>query len=204
MPMRDDFSGCTTDRGALVQLQIWAWLHILVVCPYLDRRVKQDPGGPFGTMWCTSFDLSQLPTHVLLTYRDQLDFMLSNQSFDAPPPPSIAGSLVPHMPISRASSSDSEEHGDEPTDDMVFDEPSTLYPDVKKDDENDDDADTDYDISSAFDDDNSANNEEDDISTPLNPLSSTAVNQWQSSQWFSNAPYDHTSFGAFLDMGSEE
>ncbi|KAI5657102.1 hypothetical protein M9H77_25895 [Catharanthus roseus] len=33
-------------------------------------------------------------------------------SFDAPPPLSTAGSSVPHMPISAASSSDSEEHGD--------------------------------------------------------------------------------------------
>ncbi|KAI5657554.1 hypothetical protein M9H77_26347 [Catharanthus roseus] len=64
-------------------------------------------------------------------------------------------------------------------------------PDVEEDDECDDDADEDYDVSSASDDDNNPNDEEDSISTP-------------SSQWFSNAPYDYTSSGAFLDMGSGE
>ncbi|KAI5680289.1 hypothetical protein M9H77_01516 [Catharanthus roseus] len=62
----------------------------------------------------------------------------------------------------------------------------------------------DYDISSESDKDNNPNDEKDDISTPLNPLSSTTVNQWPSSQWFSNAPYDYTSSGAFIDMGSGE
>ncbi|KAI5683856.1 hypothetical protein M9H77_05084 [Catharanthus roseus] len=79
---------------------------------------------------------------------------------------------------------------------MVSNEPSMLYPNV----EEDDDADEDYDVLSESDDDDNPNNEEDDISTPVNPLSSTTVNQWQSSQWFSNAPYDYTSFGTFLDM----
>ncbi|KAI5681827.1 hypothetical protein M9H77_03055 [Catharanthus roseus] len=37
-------------------------------------------------------------------------------SFDAPPPPGTAGSSVPHMTISHASSSDSDEHGDDPKD----------------------------------------------------------------------------------------
>ncbi|KAI5670554.1 hypothetical protein M9H77_10918 [Catharanthus roseus] len=36
-----------------------------------------------------------------------------------------------------------------------------------------------YDVSSASDDDNDNNDEEDGISTPVNPLSSTTVNQWQ-------------------------
>ncbi|KAI5647561.1 hypothetical protein M9H77_33566 [Catharanthus roseus] len=30
-------------------------------------------------IWCTVFDCSQLPTHTLVTYRDQLDFMPSDQ-----------------------------------------------------------------------------------------------------------------------------
>ncbi|KAI5678547.1 hypothetical protein M9H77_09497 [Catharanthus roseus] len=77
-----------------------------------------------------------------------------------------------------------------------------LYPNVVEDDEDDDDADADYDVSSAYDEDNSYHDEEDNISTPLNPLSPTTVNQLQSSQWFSNAPYGYISFGAFLDMGS--
>ncbi|KAI5656827.1 hypothetical protein M9H77_25620 [Catharanthus roseus] len=60
---------------------------------------------------------------------------------------------------------------------MISDEPSIFYPDVEEDDEDDDDADADYDVSSVSDLDNGDNDEEDDISTPLNPLSSTTVNQ---------------------------
>ncbi|KAI5658927.1 hypothetical protein M9H77_27720 [Catharanthus roseus] len=59
-----------TDRGALVLLQI---------CPQLNRHVQPNPLVPLGAIWCTSFDLSQLPTHILLTYRDELDFMPSDQ-----------------------------------------------------------------------------------------------------------------------------
>ncbi|KAI5672752.1 hypothetical protein M9H77_13116 [Catharanthus roseus] len=66
----------------------------------------------------------------------------------------------------------------------------------------DDNADIDYDVSSASNEDNGDNDEEDNISTPLNPLSSTAVNQWQNSQWFNKLPYDYMLSGAFLDMGS--
>ncbi|KAI5663279.1 hypothetical protein M9H77_22602 [Catharanthus roseus] len=86
----------------------------------------------------------------------------------------------------------------------IFYEPLMLYQGIEEDDEDADDADSDYDISSASDEDNGNNDEEDNISTPLNPLSSTTVNQWQISQWFSNAPYNYTSFGVFLDMGSRE
>ncbi|KAI5654241.1 hypothetical protein M9H77_31428 [Catharanthus roseus] len=38
-----------------------------------------DPLAPLGAIWCTAFDCSQLPTHTLVTYRDQLDFMPSDQ-----------------------------------------------------------------------------------------------------------------------------
>ncbi|KAI5674270.1 hypothetical protein M9H77_14634 [Catharanthus roseus] len=44
----------------------------------LDRHVYLDPLPPLGAIWCTSFDLNQLSTHVLLTYRDQLNFMPSD------------------------------------------------------------------------------------------------------------------------------
>ncbi|KAI5663464.1 hypothetical protein M9H77_22787 [Catharanthus roseus] len=149
-------------------------------------------------------------------------------SFDAPPPPGTTCSSVPHMPISRVSSSDSDEHGDDLSDDtirpniskerihvlvefepiqsqtfsdiqhthvstdedhsnirqyvmtitlMISDEPSMLYPDVEEDDEDDDNANEDYTLSSASDDDNDDNDEEDYIITPINPLSSTTVNQ---------------------------
>ncbi|KAI5672714.1 hypothetical protein M9H77_13078 [Catharanthus roseus] len=40
-------------------------------------------------------------------------------SFDAPPPLSTACSAIPHMSISRASSSDSDEYGDNPSDDVT-------------------------------------------------------------------------------------
>ncbi|KAI5670471.1 hypothetical protein M9H77_10835 [Catharanthus roseus] len=32
-------------------------------------------------IWCTAFDCSQLPTHTLVTYRDQLDFTPSDQVY---------------------------------------------------------------------------------------------------------------------------
>ncbi|KAI5666961.1 hypothetical protein M9H77_16814 [Catharanthus roseus] len=75
-------------------------------------------------------------------------------SFDVPPPPSTASTYVTHMPISRASSSDSNEHGDNPSDDTY------------ENDEDDDDPDEDYDVLIESDDDNNPNDEEDDISTP--------------------------------------
>ncbi|KAI5649770.1 hypothetical protein M9H77_35775 [Catharanthus roseus] len=71
-------------------------------------------------------------------------------------------------------------------------------------DDDNDDADEDSDVSSESNDDNNPNDEEDDIRTPVNPLSSTTVNQWQSSQWFNKAPYDYISSGAFLNMGLGE
>ncbi|KAI5664646.1 hypothetical protein M9H77_23969 [Catharanthus roseus] len=39
--------------------------------------------------------------------------------FDAPLPPDTTGSSIPHMPTSCASSSDSDEHGDDPSDDVI-------------------------------------------------------------------------------------
>ncbi|KAI5663009.1 hypothetical protein M9H77_22332 [Catharanthus roseus] len=37
---------------------------------------------------------------------------------------------------------------------------------------------------------------------PVNPITENIVQQWESSQWFSNARYDYTHSRAFLDMGS--
>ncbi|KAI5662351.1 hypothetical protein M9H77_21674 [Catharanthus roseus] len=37
---------------------------------------------------------------------------------------------------------------------------------------------------------------------PVNPVTENTVQQWESSQWFSNARYDYTQSGAFLDIGS--
>ncbi|KAI5650835.1 hypothetical protein M9H77_36840 [Catharanthus roseus] len=46
--------------------------------------VQADALAPLGAIWCTSFDCNQLPTHTLVTYRDQLDFMPSNQGLSYP------------------------------------------------------------------------------------------------------------------------
>ncbi|KAI5669345.1 hypothetical protein M9H77_19198 [Catharanthus roseus] len=59
---------------------------------------------------------------------------------------------------------------------MVSDEPLMLYPSVEEDNDDNDNADKDYIVSSQSDDNNNDNDEEDDISTPVNPLSSTTVN----------------------------
>ncbi|KAI5674124.1 hypothetical protein M9H77_14488 [Catharanthus roseus] len=46
---------------------------------HLMTEIQADPLAPLGAIWCTAFDCSQLPTHTLVTYRDQLDFMPSDQ-----------------------------------------------------------------------------------------------------------------------------
>ncbi|KAI5675875.1 hypothetical protein M9H77_06825 [Catharanthus roseus] len=51
-----------------------------------------------------------------------------------------------------------------------------LYPLVEEDDDDNDDANENYDVSSESNDNNDDNDEGDDISTPVNPLSSTTVN----------------------------
>ncbi|KAI5672240.1 hypothetical protein M9H77_12604 [Catharanthus roseus] len=45
----------------------------------LITEIQADPLAPLGKIWCTSFDCSQLSTHTLVTYRDQLDFMSSDE-----------------------------------------------------------------------------------------------------------------------------
>ncbi|KAI5678599.1 hypothetical protein M9H77_09549 [Catharanthus roseus] len=55
---------------------------IPVLQPQLMTDVQDDPLAPIGAIWCRSFDCSQLPTHTLVTYRDQLDFMPSDQEVD--------------------------------------------------------------------------------------------------------------------------
>ncbi|KAI5682976.1 hypothetical protein M9H77_04204 [Catharanthus roseus] len=60
---------------------------------------------------------------------------------------------------------------------IISDEPSMFYPDVEEDNENNDDAHENYDVSNKSDDNDNPNNEENNISTLVNPLSSTTVNQ---------------------------
>ncbi|KAI5653729.1 hypothetical protein M9H77_30916 [Catharanthus roseus] len=40
------------------------------------------------------------------------------------------------------------------------------------------------------------------LENPVNPITKNIVQQWESSQWFSNTRYDYTHSGALLDMGS--
>ncbi|KAI5673087.1 hypothetical protein M9H77_13451 [Catharanthus roseus] len=73
----EEVPGCV-HPGPIVP-DIWTWSRVRVLQPQLLRHVQQDPLAPLGAMWCTLFDCNQLPTHVLLTNRDQLDFMSSDQ-----------------------------------------------------------------------------------------------------------------------------
>ncbi|KAI5656292.1 hypothetical protein M9H77_25085 [Catharanthus roseus] len=90
--MRGNFRGYMTDKGIPCATSIWAWSRIIILRPQLDKHVEQDPRTLLCAMWCTLFDLSQLFTHVLLTYRDQLDFMSFDQFVWLPYPES---GLVP-------------------------------------------------------------------------------------------------------------
>ncbi|KAI5654063.1 hypothetical protein M9H77_31250 [Catharanthus roseus] len=62
-------------------------------------------------------------------------------------------------------------------------------------------------ISSQFASDDDNDREKGEFQTPLNPVNpvdpvtENIVQQWESSQWFSNARYDYTHSGAFLDIG---
>ncbi|KAI5649772.1 hypothetical protein M9H77_35777 [Catharanthus roseus] len=64
--------------GSLIHVLYLNLLEDFDAIDTYDRHVELDPRAALDAMWCTSFDLSQLPTHVLLTYRDQLDFMLAS------------------------------------------------------------------------------------------------------------------------------
>ncbi|KAI5675144.1 hypothetical protein M9H77_06094 [Catharanthus roseus] len=91
---------------------------------------------------------------------------------------------------------------------MVSDEPSMLYSTVNNDDDEVDGSDGDDVVSSQFESDDDNNPEEGEFQTPLNLVNpvnlvtENIVQQWESNQWFSNARYDYTHSGAYLDMGS--
>ncbi|KAI5683882.1 hypothetical protein M9H77_05110 [Catharanthus roseus] len=89
------FTGSETDNDLILRTREFIFLlfgrHMLpdfsrnlvhripALRPQLITDVQAAPLAPLGAIWCTSFDCSQLPMHTLVTYRDQLDFMLSDQ-----------------------------------------------------------------------------------------------------------------------------
>ncbi|KAI5666329.1 hypothetical protein M9H77_16182 [Catharanthus roseus] len=81
---------------------------------------------------------------------------------------------------------------------MVSDEPSTLYNTVNNDDDEVDRLDRDDAVFSQSESDDDNDPEEGEFQTPLNPINpvnsvtENIVQQWESSQWFSNARYDYT------------
>ncbi|KAI5680586.1 hypothetical protein M9H77_01813 [Catharanthus roseus] len=91
---------------------------------------------------------------------------------------------------------------------MVSDEPFMLYNVVNNDDDEVDGSDGDEAVSSQSESDDNNDPEEGEFQTPpnpvnpVNPVTENTMQQWESSQWFSNARYDYTQSGAFLDIGS--
>ncbi|KAI5661730.1 hypothetical protein M9H77_21053 [Catharanthus roseus] len=83
-----------------------------------------------------------------------------------------------------------------------------LYSTVNNDDNEVNRSDGDDAVSSQSELDDDNDSEEGEFQTPLNPenpvnpVTENIVQQWESSQWFSNARYDYTHSEAFLDMGS--
>ncbi|KAI5683148.1 hypothetical protein M9H77_04376 [Catharanthus roseus] len=91
---------------------------------------------------------------------------------------------------------------------MVSDEPSMLYTTANNDGDEVDGLDENDAVSSQSESDDDNVSEEGEFQTPLNPVNpvnpvtKNIVTQFESSQWYSNARYDYTHSGAFLDTGS--
>ncbi|KAI5673168.1 hypothetical protein M9H77_13532 [Catharanthus roseus] len=145
-----------------IQLPV-VWSRILVLQPQLLRRVQDDPLVPLGAMWCTSFDCSQLPTHTLITYRDWLDFIPSDQIQRK------TVSITKERNVINMT-----EHVIAITH-IVSDELSMLYPTVNNDDDEIDHSDEDYVVSSKFESDDNNNREEEKLQTPVNPITENTV-----------------------------
>ncbi|KAI5681800.1 hypothetical protein M9H77_03028 [Catharanthus roseus] len=73
------FGRCTTYWGGLSISSDLGVVAYTCIAAQLMAEIQADPLAPFRAIWCTSFDCSQLPTHILVTYRDQLDFIPSDQ-----------------------------------------------------------------------------------------------------------------------------
>ncbi|KAI5675404.1 hypothetical protein M9H77_06354 [Catharanthus roseus] len=120
-------------------------------------------GDEMRYLWTISRDISKEGIHVLVEFD-----LIQSQIF----------SEVQHTHISTDKDHSNIRQHVTTIIQIVSNEPSMLYQDVEEDDEDDEDADEDYNVPSESDYDNNTNDKEDDISTPVNPLSSTIVNQW--------------------------
>lgn len=58
--------------GAIILLQVWAWDRFPHIAP-VRRFTSWEGMRPLACRWCTDFDVTQLPTHVVGLYRDALD-----------------------------------------------------------------------------------------------------------------------------------
>ncbi|KAI5675319.1 hypothetical protein M9H77_06269 [Catharanthus roseus] len=125
--------------------------------------VQQDLLAPLGAMWCTLFDYSQLPTHTLITYRDQLDFMPSDQ---------IQRQIV--SITDDRNTINMMEHVTAITQ-MVSNELCMLYPTVNNDNDEIDHSDEDYVVSSQSKSDNNKDGEEEELQTLVNPVNENTV-----------------------------
>ncbi|KAI5682608.1 hypothetical protein M9H77_03836 [Catharanthus roseus] len=82
------FTGSETDDDLMLcarSLSHTAYLGVVAypcIAASVDDGCSGRPLASLGAIWCTSFHCSQLPTHTLVTYRDQLDFMPSDQEVD--------------------------------------------------------------------------------------------------------------------------
>ncbi|KAI5654589.1 hypothetical protein M9H77_31776 [Catharanthus roseus] len=125
-----------------------------------DTRMNNDDEMRY--LWTIRPDISKEGIHVLVEFEP-----VQSQTF----------SKVQHAHISTDEGQRNISQHVTAISQIVSDEPSMLYPDVEEDDDSNHDTDEDYDISSESDNDNNPNDEEDNISTPIKPLSSTTVNQ---------------------------
>ncbi|KAI5671518.1 hypothetical protein M9H77_11882 [Catharanthus roseus] len=97
--------------GALVLFQIWVWCMVSIICILGCTPSQHDIQQTFFSAAITSmfagarFSLFQAPPPP----------GTGSSSFQAPPPPGTVGSSTPYMPVSTASSSDTDEN-DEWTD----------------------------------------------------------------------------------------
>ncbi|KAI5678761.1 hypothetical protein M9H77_09711 [Catharanthus roseus] len=154
---------------------------------FWDSKIARDAYGPYFTK--TIRKSSTLPTNRIISHSD---LPIEQQN----------------IPITHDMNTTSLPEHITAVTHMVSDEPSMLYSAINNDDDEVDRSDGDNAVSSQFESDDDNEPEAGDFQTPINPINpvnpvtENTVQQWQSSQWFSNARYDYTQSGAFLDIGS--